>query len=63
MLIVCALNFLVCVGGITLLIMTSTFTLENVAVIRTVSGFFLLISYIITYLIIKRKLYKNERKY
>lgn len=62
MLIVSVLNFLVCVAVVALLIMAGTFKLENVAIVRTISGCFLLISYIITYLIIKKNLYNNERK-
>ena len=62
MLIVSVLNFLVCVAAVAFLIMAGYFTLENVAFIRTVSGCILLVSYIITYLIIKKKLYNNERK-
>jgi O-antigen/teichoic acid export membrane protein len=60
MLIVSVVNFLICLGIVILLITANVFSLKNVAFIRTISGCFLLISYLSIYFVIKKKrLYNN----
>lgn len=58
MLVVNSANLLFNVLMIVGMISTTIFSLENVAILRTASGLFILIGYCITYFIIKKRLYK-----
>lgn len=57
MLIVNLTNMLFCIGMVVILIVLQRFTLETVAMIRMASGVLILCAYILTYLIIRKKLY------
>ena len=59
MLVVDITNFILSVVLITVMVSVGIFTLENVAVIRTVSGIYMLISYIIVYFHIKNRLFNK----
>jgi len=50
-------NFMLCAGLIAVMIATSVFSLQNVAVIRTLFGLYFLLAYIVIYFIIKKKIY------
>lgn len=58
MLIASSSNLIFNVVVIILLISLGIFTLQGVAALRAVSGLYLLISYVVIYMIIKKKLYK-----
>ena len=57
MLVVDITNFLLSVVLIIVMIFSGIFTLENVAVIRTVSGLYMLLAYIIVYSYIKKRIF------
>jgi len=58
-LIVSSSNMVLCILAIILMINMNVFSLQNIALIRTGSGCFILFSYVIVYLIIRNKLYRN----
>jgi len=58
MLIVSLLNFAFCVIALFIINSLGNFTLQNVAILRTVSGIFVFVAYILVFIIIKRKIYK-----
>lgn len=57
MLAVNATNLAFNVAGIALMIVIGIFTLDNVAILRSLSGVVMILGYIITFLLIRRKLY------
>ena len=59
MLIVNCLNLLLNIAIVILYISTNSFTLRNIALLRTISGVFLFAAFIVVYLIIKKRLYNT----
>lgn len=53
-------NFIICSGIVVVLIVGKTFSLSNVALIRSISGCFLLICYVSIYFTIRSRLYKSD---
>lgn len=53
-------NFVLSVGLVVVMVIIKCFSLQSVAMIRTISGAFLFLSYILTFIIIKRKLFKAD---
>jgi len=60
MLVVNCLNLSLNIAIIVIYIYAGSFTLQNIALLRTISGLFIFLAYVVVYLIIKKRLYKYK---